>query len=423
MPAAPQHALAEPLELPCGVTLTNRIAKAALSEGLADRGNAPGERLMRLYRSWSRSGAGLLITGNVMVDRSVLGEPGNVVADEHSDLERLRQWSAAAKAGGAHVWMQINHPGRQVPRTLSSEPVAPSAIAVSGGGAFATPRALSSEEITVLIRRFATTAGAALEAGFTGIQVHGAHGYLISQFLSPLANQRTDEWGGSAQNRRRFLLETVRAVRARIGPEVPLSVKLNSADFQRGGMTEEESTQVVLELAREGIDLLEISGGTYESTAMMGAPAQPVKESTRTREAYFLDYAERIRTATLTAGPQQRRLPLMLTGGFRTSAGMADAIDSGKVDVAGLGRPLITQPELPAQLLSGTAAGSDVRPRRLGIKRLDGAVDLAWHATQMWRVADGKPPAPRRHPVVTLAHYLTETGVASLRRPRRGFAA
>ncbi|MDG3011883.1 NADH:flavin oxidoreductase/NADH oxidase family protein [Rhodococcus sp. D2-41] len=411
--------LATPLPLPCGVTLPNRMAKAALSEGLGDKHNGPTARLDRLYRRWSGSGAGLLITGNVMIDRTAIGEPGNVVVEDTRHLAELRRWAESATAGGSRAWVQINHPGRQIPRHLSARPVAPSEIAIAGtGGAFARPRALNHQEILDLVQRFATAARTVVDAGFGGVQVHAAHGYLISQFLSPLTNQRDDEWGGSAQNRRRFLLEVVRATRAAVGPRVPVSVKLNSADFQRGGMTEDESVEVVLELADLGIDLLEISGGTYESTAMMGMPAEPAKDSTRAREAYFLDYAERVRSVT-----DARTLPLMLTGGFRTGGGMTDALESGAVDMIGLGRPLILEPDLPARLLAGTAQASTVRPRRIGIAKLDGASDLVWHSTQMWRLADGKEPLPNRHPALTIAHYLTETGLASLRRPRRGFAA
>lgn len=416
MTTSTHSVLTEPFPLPCGATLPNRIAKSALSEGLGDRRNSPTPRLRRLYQRWSSSGAGLLITGNVMVDHRHIGEPGNVVVADDRDGALLRDWAAAATGNGAHAWVQLNHPGRQVPRTLSSRPVAPSAVGLDlPGGTFATPRALTHDEIIDIIGRFATTARTVIAAGFTGVQVHAAHGYLISQFLSPLANRRTDDWGGTPEKRRRFLLEIVRAVRAEIGPDVPLAVKLNSADFQRGGMTEAESLRVVLDLATEGIDLLEISGGSYESAAMMGAPSEPVKQSTREREAYFLDYAERARAAAPS-------LPLMLTGGFRTATGMASALTSGAVDVVGLGRPLALEPDLPARLLSGAAAASDVRPRSVGVRKLDGASEVTWYTVQLWRMGDGKDPAPHRHPLRNLARYLASTGVQSLRRPKRGFA-
>ncbi len=399
MTTAVTTTLAAPLMLPNGSFLPNRIAKAAMSECLGDMKLAPTRRHVDLYRRWSKSGAGLLITGNIMVDRSAIGEVGNVVVDDRRDLEILTEWATAARSQGAQVWAQINHPGRQIPLTLNAHPVAPSAIAVADtAGMFRKPRELRDDEIEQIITKFATSAAILIEAGFTGIEIHAAHGYLISQFLSPTSNVRTDKWGGNRENRRRFLLEIVRAVRAEIGTDATLAVKLNSADFQRGGYDEDEAAEVVRALSAEGIDALEISGGTYESTAFMG-PGEPVKASTAAREAYFLDFAELIRAQT--------KLPLLLTGGFRSASGMAAAIDSGSVDVVGIARPLVIEPELPTRLLTGQATSYDARPRTIGIARLDGATELLWHSTQLWRLADGKDPAPGRHPLVTLTHYFS----------------
>lgn len=400
MTTAVTTTLAAPLELPNGAVLPNRIVKAAMSECLGNHNLAPTRRHVELYRRWARSGAGLLITGNIMVDRSAIGEVGNVVVDDRRDIEILAEWAQAARSHGAQVWAQINHPGRQVPLTLNAHPVAPSAVAVADtAGMFRPPRELRDDEIEHIIATFATSAAILVEAGFTGIEIHAAHGYLISQFLSPTSNIRSDRWGGTRENRRRFLLEIVRAVRAEIGTEVTLAVKLNSADFQRGGYDEDEAADVVAALTAEGIDALEISGGTYESTAFMG-PTEPVKASTRAREAYFLDFAERIRTQTT--------VPLLLTGGFRSASGMAAAIDSGAVDLVGIARPLVVEPDLPARLLAGHAtAAQERRPRTIGIRRLDGATELLWHTTQLWRLADGKEPAPRRHPLLTMLHYFS----------------
>ncbi|GGC52974.1 NADH:flavin oxidoreductase/NADH oxidase family protein [Hoyosella rhizosphaerae] len=400
-----------PLTLPCGTTLRNRIAKAALSEQLGNRSHAPDRKLVTLYERWSNSGAGLLITGNVMVDRRALGEPRNVAIEDDRHQSAMSEWAAAATANNTQAWVQINHPGRQVPRNLSNTPVAPSAIPVSGmAGAFGTPRALEHDEIIDLIRRYATTAGLVVRAGFTGVQIHAAHGYLISQFLSPLTNVRTDEWGGTPERRRRFLLEIVAAVRAEVGPQTPVSVKINSADFQRGGFTEEESLAVVAELASAGIDLIEISGGTYEAPALMlGNP----QASTVSREAYFLDFARKVRAEV--------NVPIMLTGGFRTGSVMNEAIGSGDIDVVGLGRPMALEPDLPARLIAGDAAASTVRPRRIGVKKLDAASELTWHTTQLWRMGDSKEPDARQHPLVGIARYASAAGLDTLRRPlRRG---
>ena len=405
-------ALAQPFELPNGFVVPNRLAKAALSEGLADRDGSPGRRIQTLYRRWAGSGVGLTITGNVMIDRRHgLGEPGNVAVEDDRHLDDLVRWAEITKSGGSRAWVQINHPGRQTPRTLTPHPVAPSPIALPGSAKlFAKPRELTGAEIEDLIRRYATTARIVTQAGFDGVQIHGAHGYLVSQFLSPLANQRNDAWGGTPEKRRRFVLEVFRAIRAEVGADVPVAIKLNSADFQKGGFGEDESLAVVHALADEGLDLLEVSGGTHTSAAMLGVDPS-LKESTRRREAYFLAYAERVRA-------ERPELPLMLTGGFRTVDGMVDTLESGAIDLIGLGRPLTLQPDFPAELLAGTADESVVNPRRSGIKLLDNLTELTYYTVQMWRMAAGKEPAPDRHAALNVAQYLLNNGLESLRSPR-----
>lgn len=405
--------LSQPFALRDGIVIPNRLAKGALSESLARRDHTPGTRLKNLYRRWADNGLGLVITGNVMIDRRAIGEPGNVVVEDDRAFDDVVEWAQIIKAGGATALAQINHPGRQAPRTLTPQPVAPSAVALSGtAGMFAEPRELTHDEILDIIRRFATTAGILVRAGFDGVQIHGAHGYLVSQFLSPLANLRTDEWGGTPEKRRRFVLEIARAIRAAIGPEAILAIKLNSADFQRGGFSEDESLEVVKALAAEGIDLLEISGGTYSSAAMLGVDPS-LKESTRRREAYFLDYAERVRA-------ELPDLPLMLTGGFRSVESMNEAVASGAVDLVGLGRPLAVEPDVPGLLLDGTVTRSTVTPKRSGIKVIDNLTELTAYTVQMWRMADGREPAPRRHPAINVATYLVRNGIDSVRVGRRG---
>jgi 2,4-dienoyl-CoA reductase-like NADH-dependent reductase (Old Yellow Enzyme family) len=278
--------------------------------------------------------------------------------------------------------MQNNHAARQTPRRITRNPVAPSAIGVTGfAGLFARPRPLDDGEIAALVARYATAAAAARTAGFAGVQIHGAHGYLISQFLSPLTNLRDDDWGGDPERRARFLVEIVRAMRAATGASFPVGVKLNSADFQRGGFTIDEAMDVARTLEAEGVDLLEVSGGNYESPAMTGT-----RQSTREREAYFLDYARRIRSVTA--------MPLMLTGGLRTAAAMADAIESGAVDVVGMARPLAYQPSLAAQILAGTTAGATPIDLSTGIRKLDDMVQMFWFGAQLRRMASGQEPDP-----------------------------
>ncbi|MEV7550156.1 NADH:flavin oxidoreductase/NADH oxidase family protein [Amycolatopsis sp. NPDC089917] len=405
----PKELLAEPLELRCGAVLPNRLAKAALSEQLGDRRNRPTTELAELYRTWSRGGAGTLITGNVMVDPTALGEPRNVAVPREPDATEFKQWARSADGTETRLWVQLNHPGRQSPRFLSRQPVAPSAVPFGDRGirsVFATPRALTVDEIEAIIDRFGVAARTVVEAGFTGVQIHGAHGYLVSQFLSPLTNQRTDGWGGDALRRRRFLLEVVARVRAEVGDSVPIAVKLNSADFQRGGFSEEDSLEVVRELGEAGIDLLEVSGGTYEKAAMMGS----AKASTVSREAYFLDYAAKARQVTDVA--------LMVTGGFTSPAGMADALRSGALDVIGLGRPLVVDPALPGRLLGG----EDVRARRTapktGIRLADSLLEIQWHTQQMHRVAAGKPVDPRLGAVRTLVRAGVADPLNAFRRVR-----
>ena len=304
--------LRDPLTLPCGQVLPNRIMKAALSEGLGDKQNSPDGRLEQLYSTWSQGGYGLIVTGNVMVDRTQLGEPGNVVIEDERNLDALSRWAKTTKDAGVPIWVQLNHPGRQSnPLALGHTPVAPSPVAINLPGA-TTPRELTSAEIEDIIERFANAAVVCETAGFDGVQIHGAHGYLVAQFLSPLSNQRDDEWGGDPQRRMRFVLEVVRRIRARVSPGFAVGIKLNSADFQRGGFTEDESRSVVAALAGEGIDLIEVSGGSYEQPAMMGKAA----DSTRAREAYFLEYARTVRSL---AGD----IPLAVTGGFRSRSAMA----------------------------------------------------------------------------------------------------
>ncbi len=374
--------IASPLALPSGATLPNRIAKSAMSEVLGDPATgAPTDALVRLYQRWGAGGAGLLITGHVIVDPEGRGEPGNVVITDDRHLPALQRWASAAQAGGARLWMQLNHAGRQAPKRLIRRPRSPSEIAVRGfAGAFGRPLALTDAEIHAIVGRFATAAAVAKAAGFAGVQIHGAHGYLVSQFLSPRTNLRDDAWGGDPVRRRRFLLAIVEAIRAAVGPAFPIGVKLNSADFQRGGFTIEESMDVARALEAAGVDLLEISGGSYESPAM----ARTTRASTREREAYFLDYARQIRAVT--------RLPLMLTGGLRTRATMDGVLAAGDIDVIGIARPLTYAPELPTALLTGAADAAPAIDVHSRIRRLDNALQVFWFQEQIHRMARGQEP-------------------------------
>jgi 2,4-dienoyl-CoA reductase-like NADH-dependent reductase (Old Yellow Enzyme family) len=380
--------LASPLRLRSGVVLPNRLAKAAMSEVLANGDGSPSERLIRLYERWGRGGAGLLVTGHVIVDRSGIGEPGNVVLEDERHLPALRRWAEAAQANGSRVFVQLNHAGRQSPRRVTPEPLAPAAVALRGfGGLFARPRALLPAEVEQLVEKFATSAVLAKEAGFAGVQIHAAHGYLISQFLSPRVNLRDDAWGGDAKRRRAFLLAIVRRTRERVGSGFPIAVKLNSADFQRGGFTFEEAMDVARALEDEGIDLLEVSGGNYESPAMAGSGELPkaTRASTREREAYFLEYAKGLRAVTTT--------PIVLTGGMRSADVMRDAILSGAVDIIGMARPLAFDPDLPRRILDGGHGATPVKVHT-GIRKVDDMLQIFWFQSQIHRMANGLEPDP-----------------------------
>ncbi|MET8208796.1 NADH:flavin oxidoreductase/NADH oxidase family protein [Streptomyces sp. NPDC005373] len=412
MSSLPDH-----LTLPNGQVLPNRIMKSALSEALADKRNAPDHRLEQLYRTWSRGGYGLIITGNVMVDRTQLGEPGNIVIEDDRDLAALTRWAATTKDAGIPTWVQLNHPGRQSNMlALGHTPVAPSPVALNLPGA-TEPRELTSVEIEDIVERFATAAEVCEAAGFAGVQVHGAHGYLVSQFLSPLSNRRDDEWGGDPERRMRFLLEIVRRIRSRVSPGFAVAVKLNSADFQRGGFTEGESRAVVAVLAKEGLDLIEVSGGSYESPAMNGSAAA----STRAREAYFLEYARTVRGLV-------GDIPLAVTGGFRSRDAMEDAVATGECDVVGIGRPTATTPDAADVLLTRRAEAVVAHQMRYGMRRvlgkiadlkaLDGVLDLSWHADQLHRLGAGLEPDLGRGRLAATVSMVRRNGSTSFRRKR-----
>src|SRR5471032_1806981 len=196
----------EALQLPNGQLISNRIAKAAMEENMADVNQAPSEALMRLYQAWAEGEPGLILTGNVMIDRRAMTGPGGVVLEDEHHLDKFRRWATIGRAKGVQFWVQLNHPGRQTMANLGQQALAPSAVPLDLGGfskMFAQPKAMTEDDIQDVITRFATSARLAEKAGFSGAQIHGAHGYLLSQFLSPLSNRRTDHWGGALQNRAR----------------------------------------------------------------------------------------------------------------------------------------------------------------------------------------------------------------------------
>ena len=349
--------ISDPITLPCGQVIKNRVCKAAMTERIALGNNYANEKHVELYKMWGAGEIGILLTGNVQVHRSNLEGPANVAIEETTykdQLPMLKNWAEVATAEGSKLWMQIAHAGRQTPGEINMSPMSPSDVQLKiPGRKYGKPIPMTEEDIQDVINRFVFTAKIARESGFNGIQLHSAHGYLLSQFLSPDINQRTDAWGGSLENRARIHLEIIKKCREEVGTDFAISIKMNSADFQKGGFSPEDSIQVAKLFSDSGIDNIEISGGTYEQPRLLGLDKVSInpkrsesrKESTIAREAYFLSYAEEIAKVV--------NIPLMVTGGFRTKEGMEAALADGACEIVGVGRPLCANPYAIKELLAG----------------------------------------------------------------------
>lgn len=391
-----------------------------MTEGLATKEGLPTPELELLYGLWSDGGAGMLLSGNIQIDRDHLERPGNVVIDRKPNKamrSALASWARAATRNGNHFWAQISHAGRQTQKIVNPNPKAPSAVKLGlPGGQFGEPVPLTKTEIKTIVRRFAVCAVACKEAGFTGVQIHSAHGYLLSQFLSPRSNLRTDDYGGDLANRARALLEVVASVRAAVGTEFPVAVKLNSADFQKGGFDFEDSLQVVQWLEQAGVDLIEISGGTYEQPKLLGLQGmeeeekQNLAESTQKREAYFVDFAMAMQAKV--------NIPLMVTGGFRQRSTMEMAVETGSADLIGLGRPMCVMTDAPNQLLAGLESlpryedSLSLFPSWLAfLNRLKPMRALAGFAVQYWYYAniDAIGRTGRANPQLSVVKATMET--------------
>jgi len=319
--------LFEPLKLPCGVTLKNRIAKSAMSDSLGDGTGHPSAEQNRLYQRWAEGGLAVSIIGEVQGNAGYAEKPGNLVLNEASDLDRFRELARQGGGNGTMLWLQLGHAGALAYAPTSS-PKGPSALDLPG----LSCAELTRGEIRQLPSGFARTARLARQAGFGGVQIHAAHGFLLNQFLSPLFNRRSDDYGGPIANRMRLLLDSIEVTRAAVGPNFPIAVKLNSTDQLEGGFDEKDALEVVAALDRSSIDLIDISGGTYfpgAKSASGGAGKGP----------YFIEFAKRACEVTTK--------PLMLTGGFKTRMQAEDAVASGVVDIVGLARALVLEPSLP----------------------------------------------------------------------------
>ncbi|MBB4863230.1 2,4-dienoyl-CoA reductase-like NADH-dependent reductase (Old Yellow Enzyme family) [Pseudomonas nitritireducens] len=383
----------QPLQLPNGGQVPNRIAKAAMEENMADADQAPSAELLRLYQAWADGGVGLILSGNVMIDGRAMTGPGGVVLENERHLERFREWARIGRSRGAQFWLQLNHPGRQVQTNLGQGAIAPSAVPLEMGKfskLFAVAREMSEGDIAEVIQRFVRAAKLAEQAGFSGVQIHAAHGYLLSQFLSPLANKRQDRWGGSLENRARLLLEVVRAVRAEVSAAFCVGVKLNSADFQRGGFDASDARQVIQWLNDERVDLVELSGGSYEAPAMQGDARDG---RTLAREAYFLEFAREMREAA--------RMPLMVTGGIRRLPVAEQVLDSG-LEMVGIGTALALEPQLVLHWQRGSQTQPELPAIRWRSKPLAALAYMALVKLQLKRIGAHRAPKPDASPLGTL---------------------
>jgi len=395
-----------PLTLPNGTVIQNRIAKAAMAEGLAGISQLPDDRVARLEQSFADGGVGLIITGNVMVDSHALGSPGDIVLQKGSQIEPFKKWAKAARSNGAQVWMQINHPGRQTLAVLGQTAWSPSEVALDMGKQsklFSKPKSLSEIQIKNFIKKFSETAFEAEKAGFTGVEIHAAHGYLISQFLSPLTNKRTDEWGGSIGNRARFLIEIVKAIRSTVSPSFCVAVKINSADFQRGGFDSTDAIEVIKMLNNLPVDLVELSGGSYEAPAMQG---QTRDGRTLAREAYFLEFARDIMKIA--------KMPIMTTGGIRRREVAENVLNEG-VSIVGIASSLAMNPNLIKSWQGSSPEDGKLPIIKFKDKTLAGFAGLITIQRQLHRIGDGKKPLVNPNPIFSIIRDQVRTKLLSKR--------
>lgn len=401
-----ENLLFTPITLPNGTTIKNRFFKSAMSEGMGTRDFQPRKNIATLYKRWAEGGTGLIITGNIMVDPKGTAEPGNIVFDKNSNMEILKNWAKQGQQHGAKVMVQLNHPGKQAPKTVSKQTVAPSAVPLGNGlnKLFSTPRALATNEVEELIQKFVTSAKVAKEAGFSGVQIHAAHGYLISQFLSPHDNRRTDKYGGSLENRMRFLKEIYLGMREELGKNFTIGIKINSTDFKEDGLTEEDSLKTIIELANLGLDFVEISGGTYERPAMMGATSKS------TNQVFFAEYSKKLK--------QKIEIPVVVTGGIRSINAMNTLLNDNTTDFIGIARPLTIDPNIPNKIKQGTYTIVETTRVSTGVKKLDkifgSLLGIVYYQVLMQNIAKGKEPKATKNAWPSLIQAVYNQGLAVL---------
>jgi len=350
-----------------GMGLKNRIVKSATFENMATPEGLPTEETRRFYERLARGGAGLIITGYAYVNESGQSFPlqNGIHADEV--ISGWRRITDAVHESGGKIAMQIAHGGKQIKSSLLGGRKAAAPSAVPNLVYFTIPKPMTEAEILRTIQDFGNAAARVKEAGFDAVQIHGAHGYLISSFLSPFTNRRQDAWGGDFEHRFRFHAEVYNSVRRAVGPDFPVLCKLNVNDFVPFGTTPQDSFPAANRLAELGLDAVEISGGTYETVLAMVRGDSFADISARDRnaptkyyfklmsglqklflpfhEAYFLSYAEKLRPLL--------NIPLILVGGIRRPETAEKIIQSGAADLVSMARPLIREPGLPNKWSKG----------------------------------------------------------------------
>ena len=327
-----------------GMPLRNRLIRSATWEGMCEPDGRPTQKLADCYRALAKGGVGLIITGYAFVLPEGRQSPCMIGAHTDAFAMELKALPVAVHAEGGSICIQLVHTGGQTTsKIIGRQPLAPSSVKVAQF--FEEPAELTKEDIAGVVSAFAAAAKRAKDYGFDAVQLHAAHGYLINEFLSPLTNQRADEYGGSIGNRCRFLLEVYRAARQAVGKDFPLIIKLNGADNLEGGLTLDDAVHAAQMLDREGIDAIEVSGGTPASGAL--GPVR-VKIDKPEQEGYNLGSARRIKNAV--------KCPVMVVGGFRSYDVAAGLIERGDADYISLARPLVREPNLPKRWESGDHA-------------------------------------------------------------------
>jgi 2,4-dienoyl-CoA reductase-like NADH-dependent reductase (Old Yellow Enzyme family) len=327
------HVLGQPLELPCGAILKNRLTKSAMSDSLGDGMGETTEAQARLYERWAEGGVALSLVGEVQGDYRYPEKPGNLVLEPTSNQKALQSLARRGQLQGAHLWLQLGHAGA-LSHSPISQPKGPSALNLEG----LKCEAMSVDDIHALPGIYASTAALAKACGFGGVQIHAGHGFLFSQFLSPLFNYRTDKYGGSIEARFNIINKVIDAVRQAVGSAFPIGIRINSTDKIEGGLTNHDALEVVRILNQTTIDLIDISGGTY----FPGAKSSSDRASDG--GAYFVDFSRRAKQLT--------NIPVMATGGFVKREQAIDAIQSGAADMVSLARAMVLNPSLAESWLS-----------------------------------------------------------------------